>query len=392
MLGPRGSGKTIYLASLFNDASQASRAQRYVLNASSLEKGQILDAIYEQVADPNADFPEANQIAKIDNWEFDCSVPLAPNKNEPMFHFTYYDYAGELTKGAPSGNESTKTFEGMIHRADIIMAMIDGVHILRLMRGDVDELDFETEYRSILREIQNSPRRHKTRFPVHFVISKWDLLQKNGYSLGQVIKKLREIRQLRNFMDVLHEEGIPVRFIPVSSLGESFVETAADGKTIGKRPGHRPAPFQIQVPLACAVIDSLNLWVSELRGREIAMQKSYDQEIYAAARPEVPARALLGELLAKLLSGVEIPVAPKVVDKGLSFLLRKAMDTVLYRLRSQSESRREEAIALTQQLTNERDWDVGKLTQRQETMVFVIKQFSRLVAALDAKFDDSLIQ
>lgn len=98
--------------------------------------------------------------------------------------------------------------------------------------------------------------------PVHFIISKWDLLE-SSYSLLQVRNRLLEkVPEFKNVVHSRNKAGCPIRLIPVSSVGMGFATLQPDGQ-MKKKPGAIPRPFQVEVPLACVFIDGLQKEISK---------------------------------------------------------------------------------------------------------------------------------
>lgn len=92
--------------------------------------------------------------------------------------------------------------------------------------------------------------------PIHFVISKWDTLI-NEYSLEQVRERLLEIEDFRNLIQLRNKSGVPVRLIPISSVGMGFAELQPDGSMA--KTGNLPNPFLVEMPLACILPDMIKI-------------------------------------------------------------------------------------------------------------------------------------
>ncbi|MFM6138762.1 MAG: hypothetical protein ACKPCP_32275, partial [Sphaerospermopsis kisseleviana] len=57
--------------------------------------------------------------------------------------------------------------------------------------------------------------------------------------------------------------GCPIRLIPVSSIGKEFATLQPDG-SMKKNPGAIPKPFQVEIPLVCALIDRVKAYINSL--------------------------------------------------------------------------------------------------------------------------------
>jgi hypothetical protein len=142
-----------------------------------------------------------------------------------------------------------------VNKADVFLAMLDGLEILKLMRGE--DNNFEEEFVNYI-----IPILAKSTQPVHFIITKWDLIEKH-YSLEAVRSRLMESSwRFRNFVNVLREFGT-LRLIPVSAVGLDFAEPGPDG-TMLKKPGFQFEPYHVEMPLVSAIFDQLDYAAKKL--------------------------------------------------------------------------------------------------------------------------------
>lgn len=93
----------------------------------------------------------------------------------------------------------------------------------------------------------------KTSKPIHFIISKWDIVEKK-YTLEQIRDCLLKIQHFKNLVSTYNRAGKPVRLIPVSAVGKDFVNLKPDG-SMEKNLSVLPKPFQVGIPLACVLPD-----------------------------------------------------------------------------------------------------------------------------------------
>lgn len=100
-----------------------------------------------------------------------------------------------------------------------------------------------------------------SRKPVHFVISKWDIVEQ-GYTLEQIRDRLLEIDEFKNLVKLRNQAGSPVRLIPVSAVGKGFAIAKPDGSM--EKTGEFPKPFQVEVPLACILPDEIQKMMKDL--------------------------------------------------------------------------------------------------------------------------------
>lgn len=115
-------------------------------------------------------------------------------------------------------------------------------------------------------------RMHKSIVPIHFVISKWDLIE-DEFSLKQVRERLLEIPDFQDLIRVRNAANSPVRLIPVSSIGSGFAIPQADGG-MKKILGAVPRPFQLETPLACVLPDGLQARISALQRKQAEIKEN----------------------------------------------------------------------------------------------------------------------
>lgn len=257
MLGPSGSGKTVYLGSLFRELSiQGERG--FFLGADDRARKK-LNEVYVQIV-VGKKWPKGNEAEDdAEDWVFTCSI----STNGIIFdacQFVYIDYAGgRITE---SSIEDDSDFNEKLESADVMLGLLDGAKICDLM-NDTDEgnlwllLDLQNMLNIMMKNITK---------PIHFVISKWDLVESSGYSLKEVKEKLLEESGFRNIVVTrqAQQNKVTTRLIPVSSVGQGFAKLLPDGITMEKVKGKKPKPFQVEVPLACVLPDMINSKGKEL--------------------------------------------------------------------------------------------------------------------------------
>lgn len=271
VLGPRGAGKTVFLASMYYKLSTLDPETGFFLvtDENVPEQAGSLRKYQESLTNPaEIDFSAPTQLKDFHEWKFICSVKGADGIY-PMMRFSYYDYAGGLIKLLFNAEKYTPEFQNVLNKADILLAMLDGHEILKLMQGE--ENTFNEEFDNyILPILTNSSQ------PVHFIITKWDLLQKQ-YTLNAVRLRLMESSiKFRNFVNVQREFGT-LRLIPVSAVGLDFAELGPND-TMLKKPGAKFEPYQVEMPLVSVIFDQLDYaskkigfadqaWFNQLRRR-----------------------------------------------------------------------------------------------------------------------------
>jgi hypothetical protein len=132
------------------------------------------------------------------------------------------------------------------------------------------------------------------RCPIHLVVTKWDLVRGFGeppeasdeLRLARVIDAILEFEHVRALVYV-HSAKQIVRLIPVSAVGDDFVQLDASGKVV-KRADGQMRPTNVEVPL-CAVLPDL------FRQVEGSLDESVRKELDRALWKEMS----IGQLLSR---------------------------------------------------------------------------------------------
>ncbi|MUG94132.1 hypothetical protein F7734_17750 [Scytonema sp. UIC 10036] len=254
-LGASGSGKTVFLASMFKALSTQGEHSFY-LEVEDREKRKKLNEIYSKIITKDESWPKGTKYSEVSEWTYICRVKTPTRNDYPACQFTYFDYAGGRVTDI---NEEDTEFKNLVKQADTILGLLDGQKILAWMNGDnrlaINSFDNQ-ELLCILNWMQSCT------VPIHFVISKWDLLQ-DKYSLKQIRDRLFSIPKFEQVVQSRNKAGSPIRLIPVSSVGSGFATLQPDG-SMRKISGAAFQPFQVEVPLACVLPDGLKAKLVEL--------------------------------------------------------------------------------------------------------------------------------
>lgn len=243
MLGPRGSGKTVFLASMYNQLCTQGEGG-FFLEVDSAEKSKRLHDIYTQIAFEEK-WPLGTRRSEVSEWTFTCSVQTKDLPIYPACKFTYLDYAGGLL----TDQTDDPKFNEQVKKADALLGLLDGQRLCALMQNEtIGQKWAVNELPRILSIMQ------KTGKPIHFIISKWDIVEKK-YTLEQIRDcLLKEIPHFKNLVSTYNKAGKPVRLIPVSAVGKDFATLQPDG-SMEKNLSVLPQPFQVEIPLACILPD-----------------------------------------------------------------------------------------------------------------------------------------
>ena len=124
MLGSSGSGKTVFLSSLYKRLSTQSELG-FFLQVDTAEKRKRINNIYTQVA-ADEKWPAGTRYSEVSEWTFTCRVQ---NPNDLSIYdacsFTYLDYAGgRITEEADEEDESSE-FNDKFKTADALLGLLD---------------------------------------------------------------------------------------------------------------------------------------------------------------------------------------------------------------------------------------------------------------------------
>lgn len=256
VLGPTGAGKTVFLASMFSRLEGASGDRPFFLTTTLQQRAQLLQYI-DRIRNTQDEFPAPTQFFNVTEWKFTCQIKASSGIYE-LVRFTYLDYAGGRIKQLRNPQQIDRfaqQFDTKLKEANIVLGLLDGQEILKVLqtKEEDDQTEVERFFRGNIDEIL--PYLQRCERPVHFIITKWDLLAKKGYKLEEVIARLEKHDRLKNFVDFQIRHDV-LRFIPVSAVGMSFAELQDDG-SMKKIPGGEYKPYLVEMPLACVLYDNL---------------------------------------------------------------------------------------------------------------------------------------
>jgi hypothetical protein len=205
-LGASGAGKTVFLASMFKALSMQKNSN-FKLNIEDPQQRKLLNSTYTQILTGDTWPPGTKDISE---WTFTCQVQTEDLDCYSACQFTYFDYAG----GRLTDLEQDRDFEQVVQQADVALGLLDGQKIYAWLDGsDRQRADvfLNKDLPSILKRMQNLT------IPVHFVISKWDLLDEK-FTLSQIREKLLTIPAFAQLIKSQGEAGSIVRIVPVSAI------------------------------------------------------------------------------------------------------------------------------------------------------------------------------
>ncbi|WP_375472375.1 hypothetical protein [uncultured Nostoc sp.] len=278
-LGASGAGKTVFLASMFK-ALSTQKNSSFKLDVEEPDKRKLLNSTYTQILTGDTWPPGTKNISE---WTFTCKVQTEDFDKYNACQFTYFDYAG----GRLTDIEKDEDLENVVQQADTILGLLDGQKIYAWLNGS-DQVRANVFLSTDLPNILN--RMQKLTVPVHFVITKWDVLDQK-FTLSQIREKLLTIPAFAQLIKSRGEAGSIVRIIPVSAIGLEFATLQLDG-SMKKNPGKIPFPFLLEAPISCVLPDRLQ----QLHNQKQAQEKQLEQQIQKIDDGNIVVGALVGGL------------------------------------------------------------------------------------------------
>ncbi|MFN6471476.1 MAG: hypothetical protein RMY36_017640 [Nostoc sp. SerVER01] len=371
MLGPSGSGKTVFLASMYKKLSTQGE-HAFFLEVDGAEKRKRLNNIYTQIA-VDEKWPISTDYAQISEWTFNCRVQTENLSIYSACQFTYLDYAGgRLTDEM---EEEDSAFESKLKEADALLGLLDGQRVSALMRNEkLGKLWAINDLPNMLNVIQNS----KSKRPIHFVISKWDIVESN-FTLEQIRDRLLQIEEFRNIVEARNKAHTPVRLIPVSSVGIGFAKLQPDGSMA--KTGKLPQPFQVQVPLACVLPDMIQSQLEELmRKKQEELSKPIEEKADLSFWDKLG--QFFGDGL-KILQNIQqlLPKKYQFAEDILKKLIEYAEEP--------AQKKQEAAVKKTDELRREKAASLKVVSDEETALKHVINCFLSIRHKLDHTFPES---
>ena len=246
-LGMSGSGKSVYLAALYEKLSQKRKDTCFSMQ-TSYQFGLELAQTYTSIKNPSEPWPPGTIGSDYNDYAFDCVVSNQGGEEFCLMKLLYLDFPGGLLRG--DGRD--QRFLDRLEETDAFLIFLDGVQIFQALKGSNEAKDRLTDD---LRMILN-PLRAGVRKPVHFVVSKWDVLE-SEYPLGAVAALLRDVEAFSTFIEQRKFLGRGTRLIPVSAVGSKFAKLNSDGH-MDKIERARAEPFNVDLPVSCLLFDLIS--------------------------------------------------------------------------------------------------------------------------------------
>ncbi|GIF51657.1 hypothetical protein DFJ67_5928 [Asanoa ferruginea] len=344
-LGPRGSGKTLLLASMYHQM-QTWGGRGYFL-AAPREQVALLNHWFTEVEDPGRDWPAGTATADTREFAFDVRTRGGSGGLHTVLKLVYLDYAGTLLTQPPEpGSTLWKDLDDRIESADALVAVIDGHRVRQWIDGKREgQMGLQHALTAMISRMLVVEK------PVTFVITKWDLLRDVDVDEDS---RLRTVRKLlmsnQGFRDLVQEHSgrRVVRLVPVSAVGPAFAELDESG-AMTKLPDGLIEPTNVDVPLAAVVPDVFEQIMLRLDQAKLAAE--FERLRRQTRRPPGEAFADLGATLIRSTNrviGALNPLYSSLVGLAAADLMQRqeqaaaAHDATVTRLLDDAESHIEE--------------------------------------------------
>lgn len=371
VLGLSGSGKTVYLASLYNKLRFQNEEIGFFLEMEDSSQANRLIKTYDQAANVEKPWPPGTTYGEVSEWNFKCCVKTPELEKFIACHFTYLDYAGGRLDNIIDEN-SDPEFDSKLKNANVILALLDGQKVLDSMKNQGDLVNLETGDLSYIYKYITDANKDN---PVHFVITKWDII-KDQYDLSQIREKLLELRLFKEFVKMRRQARCPVRLIPVSSLGFDFAEIQPDG-SMKKLPDRKLNPYQVEMPIACVIPDIIELTLEQYKSKIIEEKNQSITEVEPDFSFGENARRNVAKIIQTINYTFEDFLPQDPIEKIIKYVDKPARDKEL------------EANNINQENIKMQKQKIHKIIDEKTALEYVITCFYKAKDTLDCRFPES---
>lgn len=249
--GTSGAGKTAFLASMYNRMSAELHELGFYLETSP-SGANLLIKKYQELVNPEKPWPPGTD--DVTEWDFSCRNFA---KQQILFNFSYLDFPGGfITDSAGLQQAEEFNVSQKVQDANSLLFLIDGQKVHYFLE------DIEPPVgHSLLIDIDflvSLAMRAKIDVPIHFMLTKWDILD-GVFTLESIKMKLLSIPKLKNLIGTRRRAELPTRLIPVSAFGKGFATLDKSGRMVKNKTSKIPSPFQVELSIACTLIDGFRV-------------------------------------------------------------------------------------------------------------------------------------
>lgn len=380
-LGASGSGMTVLLSAMFHELNHVTRTRSFALDTDPRDR-LLLANIHQEVSDSSRPWPRATgrSLEETKQFVFDCVGRDDQGKRRVVARVSYLDFAHVLLEDAThADSESFRRLHEAIENASALLVLIDGRRVRQLMGNQAAGRNHFAHTMGPLLGLAQ-----QAECPMHFVITKWDLLQDlpalraldEPTRLDRVVTALMRHPQIEALVYAAGPGQI-VRMIPVSSVGLAFVELDAHGRVL-KRPDGELHPTNVDAPLAAVIPDVF-------RQVEAELDTQTRRSLHAELREGLSGGGTgLAARFAALLNG-PTGIAVQTVLRGYLDPLGDGVSALFV---DWAALRQTIAVAGAEQFREERDRELAALRMLRTR---VLDDFARAVHRLEDRYPASLL-
>jgi hypothetical protein len=257
VLGTRGSGKTVFMASMFQRLLAYSEERGYYLRCTDEKLKRRLLETSSKVLAVDQGWPDANMNAI--EYPFECAYETKPvGAPDTLCRFTYLDYPGGwLSEADPPKEFSIKK---KTQDAHAILVLLDGQKIKDFMDDVNDNVTSDILLlTSVLQQCSPSLK------PIYFLITKSDLLDNSQYGFEKTQEALFRIPAFWDFVSTQATKSqLRFRMIFVSAVGPSFCMRDVRTGKMRKLSGGTWSPINIDKSISMTLLDQVRLVADQL--------------------------------------------------------------------------------------------------------------------------------
>lgn len=317
-LGARGSGKTLLLASMYNQM-QTPAGRSYFLSAA-FDEVVLLNQWFTEVADTSKAWPAGTTVGETREFLFTVRARPSSGTVHDVMRLNYLEYAGGLLTDAQApGTTGQADLLTRIGSAHALIGIIDGFRVRQGLDGHYEgQLRLQQSLTAMINLMLLAS------CPITFVITKWDLLRDIDVDEESRLSRVRKyLMSNHGFADLVraHSHHRVVRLIPVSAVGPDFAELDPDGR-IAKLPDGEMHPTNVDVPFSAVVPDVFEQVERALD--KAALQAALERVRRQTRGGPLAALSELGTFVAetagKVLAPLGVPAAGFLGDAAVELL------------------------------------------------------------------------
>jgi|GEM_PF-6358898 len=248
VLGTRSSGKSVLLASLYRQLSSMDGVTNFFARCDDPEQHRELCDNYDQLLDTEAEWPAGSY--RVDSYDMSCFHRLR-GRSLPVFSIRFHDYPG----GYVSDQIERREFiEARAEHCNSVMALIDGRKLLdRLEDREANPAhSLHKDLDGLVRVLQQCVGK-----PIHFVLTKADLLAPAKYPLKDIVAELKRHKGFGHILAQQIDAGASCFLVPASAIGPNFAWLDPADDLIKKRRNGTIEPYNLEVMTSVSMVDTV---------------------------------------------------------------------------------------------------------------------------------------